>query len=65
MLNTIFPASQQIKHNTKLIDSCKKVAKVRGLLSAAKVTQLSCGGVGKIGFGVTCAAAGMLVDSRQ
>ena len=45
----------------------QKVAKVRGLLSATKVAQLSCGWVcgWEIILGVVCAAARMLVVSRQ
>ena len=44
LLNTIFPASQHTKCQHKTHRLVKLVTKVRGLLSATKVAQLSCGG---------------------
>ncbi len=45
LLNTIFPASQHTKQQHKTHRLVKFVTKVRGLLSATKVAQLSCGWV--------------------
>ena len=52
-------------HQHKTHRLVQKVTKVRGLLNAIKVAQLSFCECGRIWFGVVCAAAGMLVDSRQ
>ncbi len=45
MLNTIFPASQHINRQHKTHRLVEFLTKLRGLLSATKVAQLSCGRV--------------------